>query len=223
MIQKKNVQQLKDHLHKTIPKTENKLKGPKRFCTNCIANLFREQNGVYSIYESLKDEDEQASLEPKKKLEIIKGLHLLIQKENASNSNMNKHKDNVHMKDEQNVYYTQNIFNDILGNGSGSGDNQQQHVNETQVQQEQMTQGYNWFIGKTNMCQNCLSKINDYANETNMVLYLMQNKLVEYFYQENAGNVVNDIQHLRDVLNNKSILLNKAINEYDFILHSLNK
>ena len=39
-----------------MPKTNNKLKGPKRFCSNCIANLFREQNGVYSIYESLKDD-----------------------------------------------------------------------------------------------------------------------------------------------------------------------
>ena len=87
MLQKKNVQQLKDYFKKTISKTDNKLKGPKRFCTNCIANLFREQNGVYSIYESLKDEDEQASLEPKKKLEIIKGLHLLIEKEKENEKN----------------------------------------------------------------------------------------------------------------------------------------
>lgn len=87
MLQKKNVQQLKDLFKKTISKNENKLKGPKRFCTNCIANLFREQNGVYSIYESLKDNDEQASLEPKKKLEIIKGLHLLIEKEKENEKN----------------------------------------------------------------------------------------------------------------------------------------
>lgn len=87
MIQKKNVQQLKDFFKKTISKNDNKLKGPKRFCTNCIANLFREQNGVYSIYESLKDNDEQASLEPKKKLEIIKGLHLLIEKEKENEKN----------------------------------------------------------------------------------------------------------------------------------------
>lgn len=75
--QKKHFDKIRENLKQS---SDIKLKGPKRFCSNCISNLFREQNCLYTIYESLKDEDEQ-TLEFKKKLEIMNGIHQLIVKE----------------------------------------------------------------------------------------------------------------------------------------------
>ena len=271
LLQKKNLQQLKDYFKKSMPKTNNKLKGPKRFCSNCIANLFREQNGVYSIYESLKDDDEQASLEPKKKLEIIKGLHLLIEKEksNVANLSSNQAKEiNEKQIIDPSVYSSgykeDNIFNQILGEGKENTEknricdysNMGQFTSIPNTNKNEITYNCNYnynynpkfyfdfnqyrfpqqnlyqfesFIPSylrrnnmnSNLCQTFITKINDYADESKRILYELEHKLIDYALDLNNLSRAKEVQSLTEVLSNRTKLLNKAMNDYGYVLHNI--
>ena len=65
-----------------------------------------------------------------------------------------------------------------------------------------------------------LIKIFDYAGETKELLMFMQNKLIEFSYCNNK-NLLRDIQSMTEFLTNRTRLLNKTINDYDFVLHNL--
>ena len=72
----------------------------------------------------------------------------------------------------------------------------------------------------TNICMTYLIKIFDYAGETKELLMFMQNKLIEFSYCNNK-NLLRDIQSMTEFLTNRTRLLNKTINDYDFVLHNL--
>ena len=113
--QKKNLDKIKDILNK-IPFGE-RLKVPKRICSNCLSSLLIEQNGLFMFSNLLKEEDEAAKLTIKQKLEIINGLYNLILKEankkKTNNSSLCSLLKNL-IKD--NNINGVNIFNSILNN-----------------------------------------------------------------------------------------------------------
>ncbi len=113
--QKKNLDKIKDILQK-IPFGE-RLKVPKRICSNCLSSLLIEQNGLFMFSNLLKEEDEAAKLTIKQKLEIINGLYNLILKEankkKTNNSSLCSLLKNL-IKD--NNINGMNIFNSILNN-----------------------------------------------------------------------------------------------------------
>ena len=111
--QKKNLDKVKEILQK-IPFGE-RLKVPKRICSNCLSNLLLEQNGLFIFSNLLKEEDEAAKLTIKQKLEIINGLHNLILKE-ANKKKINTSLKNLIKKDNINEMNSINIFNSILNN-----------------------------------------------------------------------------------------------------------
>ena len=111
--QKKNLDKVKEILQK-IPFGE-RLKVPKRICSNCLSNLLLEQNGLFIFSNLLKEEDEAAKLTIKQKLEIINGLHNLILKEKKKKK-INTSLKNLIKKDNINEMNSINIFNSILNN-----------------------------------------------------------------------------------------------------------
>ena len=76
---KTNLYKIKQILE-TIPCKE-RLRIPKRICSNCFTSLLFEQNGLLNFANLFKEEDEVVKLNIKQKLEIINGMYNLIKKE----------------------------------------------------------------------------------------------------------------------------------------------
>jgi len=114
--QKNNLYKVKQILE-TIP-CEERLRVPKRICSNCFSSLLFGQNGLLNFSDLFKEEDEVAKLNIKQKLEIINGMHNLIIKEikkrNMNNEFLygflNNFESNQNFENNNQI----NIFNSIL-------------------------------------------------------------------------------------------------------------
>ena len=80
-----------------------------------------------------------------------------------------------------------------------------------------ITQGYSRMI-----CQSYLNKIYEFAGETNDVLNFLQMKLIAMSYTPN-NLLAREIRSMAEFLSNRTKILNKSINEYDFVLHNLSE
>ena len=77
-------------------------------------------------------------------------------------------------------------------------------------------------ITRYKICQSYLNKIYEFAGETNDVLNFIQMKLLAMSYTPNEL-LAREIRSMTEFLSNRTKILNKSINEYDYVLHNLSE
>jgi len=122
--QKNNLDKVKEILD-TVP-CEERLRIPKRICSNCFSSLLFEQNGLINFSDLFKEEDEVSRLNVKQKLEIINGIYNLIEKE-AKKKMSKKESLCIFLNNLQKPIFQQNnqtnVFNSILNYNKLNNDN----------------------------------------------------------------------------------------------------
>ena len=223
----------KDHLYKVKQILENipceeRLRVPKRICSNCFSSLLFEQNGLFYFSDLFKEEDEVAKLNIKQKLEIINGMHNLIMKEikkkNMKNEFLYGFLNNFELN--QNLEHNNqiNIFNSILDynkninelkNDSKVNFSSNINNNNCNIHQESFTLYIPNDTQKSNLKNQKLANFDNFTFQSNNIDLNKMNYL-----WNNKRNIIQDnIYYI--LLNKISVNVSETINLLMSIQHKL--